>query len=127
MAFLPGWEHHREPGTFLHLKTACMAHLTGGQKSEPGGKPPSRHRLQATASKLDGTTSLPSNEDLFTTPAEQQRQPVLPLLTSATAWGPTTGGATATAPAAMPAGLNFTQARHCCMASHRGMMRWRLK
>ena len=53
---------------------------------------------QVVAIKSGGQTSPPSNEDIFTTPDN------VPVLTSAEAWGPTTGQATATP----PVGVTFT-------------------
>ena len=55
--------------------------------------------LQAVGVTPDGTKTPPSNEDIFTTPATGA-----PVLTSAEAWGPTTGQATATP----PEGVTFT-------------------
>jgi len=54
--------------------------------------------LQAVAISTNGTVSAPSNEAQFTTLAQ-------PVLTSAVAYGPTTGLATATP----PPGVNYTQ------------------
>ena len=56
---------------------------------------------QVLAFRADGFQSPPSNEDLVTMPSMPA-----PILTSAQAWGPTTGQATATA----PDGSTFMQA-----------------
>jgi hypothetical protein len=56
---------------------------------------------QVLAFRADGFQSPPSNEDLVTMPSMPA-----PILTSAQAWGHTTGQATATA----PEGVTFTQA-----------------
>ncbi|KAL4448135.1 hypothetical protein ABPG75_005354 [Micractinium tetrahymenae] len=87
----------------------CPASTSPSACPVQGLTPSTTYVVQVTARKSDGTKSLPSNEDLFTTPIEQPRQLVLPLLTSAVAWGPTTGETTATLPAGMPADLNITQ------------------
>ena len=57
---------------------------------------------QAVAIKSTGQVSPPSNEDMLTTPGNA------PILTSAEAWGPTTGQATATP----PAGVTYTRVSH---------------
>ena len=59
--------------------------------------------LQVVAKKPDGTSSPPSNEEIFTTPSAGA-----PVLTSADAWGPTSGQATATP----TPGITFTSVRH---------------
>jgi len=65
-----------------------------------GLTPETSYVTTAVAIKPDGTRSPPSNEDIFTTPG-------MPILTSAEAYGPTTGQATA----AGPAGVTYTQWR----------------
>jgi hypothetical protein len=57
--------------------------------------------LQVVAVKANGDESPPSNEDIVNMPSMPA-----PILTSAQAWGPTTGQATAAA----PVGVTFSQA-----------------
>ena len=64
--------------------------------------------LQVVAKKPDGTSSPPSSEVILTTPTAGA-----PILTSADAWGPTSGQATATP----PEGITFTSVRQCAVRS----------
>ena len=81
----------------------CVTTMCTTPSNRPitGLTPDTTYVTTVVAVKSNGQTSPPSNEDIFTTPS------IAPILTSATAWGPTTGQA----PATPPPGVTHTSVR----------------
>ena len=82
------------------VKSTCVASPANKTCPVTGLNPETTYSAQVIPVKADGTKGTRSNEDIITTPSA-------PKLTSAEAYGPTAGLATATS----PSGLAYTQWR----------------